>query len=449
MAHVYTNDLPVVVDIIDHVSPPPRYEEGDIEELRESIQLIIVDFIGNNIRECMHEDIEQRIFDYVRGILLVLHNNVFEIFKDINIDDYVNEGIFVYLNLIGVPRSCPTDTVVDTQPTESIEEQIETLRNMEQPEQRTSEWFAFRRNRLTASTAWKALDSSSNVNQLIYSKCAPLDTCKYSRVNVESATHHGNKYETLSKLLYEAKYDTTVEEFGCIADAHHSFLGASPDGINVKKGNMRYGRLLEIKNPVSREITGIPKKEYWVQMQVQMHVLGLHLCDFLETSFKEYNDETAFKNDGTFSSSECGNRKGIIACFHDGSSPVYKEAPTNCTSFEGPEGFDAWLSSTIEANGNLTWIRNSYWKLGKMSCVLVRYNPEWMCYALKEFENVWNAVLYDREHGYEHRKPKKREKRKKCTPSQPMSIQQLGMAQESFKNAVIKIRTESFDESSI
>jgi len=91
MAHVYTNDLPVVADIIDHVSPPPRYEEGDIEELRESIQLIIVDFIGNNIRECMHEDIEQRIFDYVRGILLVLHNNVFEIFKDINIDDYVNE----------------------------------------------------------------------------------------------------------------------------------------------------------------------------------------------------------------------------------------------------------------------------------------------------------------------------------------------------------------------
>ena len=219
--------------------------------------------------------------------------------------------------------------------------------------------------------------------------------------------------------------------------------------IVVKKGNMRYGRLLEIKNPVSREITGIPKKEYWVQMQVQMHVLGLHLCDFLETSFKEYDDEAAFKNDGTFSSSECGNRKGIMACFHDGSSPVYKEAPTNCTSFEGPEGFDAWLSSTIEANGNLTWIRNSYWKLGKMSCVLVRYNPEWMCYALKEFENVWNAVLYDREHGYEHRKPKKREKRKKCTPSQPTSIQQLGMTQESFKNAVIKIRTESFDESSI
>ena len=35
---------------------------------------------------------------------------------------------------------------------------------------------------------------------------------------------------------------------------------ASPDGINIKKDNPRYGRLLEIKNPTTREISGIPKR---------------------------------------------------------------------------------------------------------------------------------------------------------------------------------------------
>ena len=58
--------------------------------------------------------------------------------------------------------------------------------------------------------------------------------------------------------------------------------------------NDRYGRMLEIKNIVNRDITGIPKKAYWVQMQLQMEVCDLEECDFLETRFKEYDNEQAF-----------------------------------------------------------------------------------------------------------------------------------------------------------
>ena len=72
--------------------------------------------------------------------------------------------------------------------------------------------------------------------------------------------------------------------------------------------------MLEIKNIVNREITGIPKKEYWVQMQLQMEVCNLPECDFLETRFKEYEDERgAFLKDGGF---DCSKIKGIIICFH-------------------------------------------------------------------------------------------------------------------------------------
>ena len=52
--------------------------------------------------------------------------------------------------------------------------------------------------------------------------------------------------------------------------------------------------MLEIKNIVNREITGIPKKEYWVQMQMQMEVCAIYEeCDFLETRFKEYENEAS------------------------------------------------------------------------------------------------------------------------------------------------------------
>ena len=56
--------------------------------------------------------------------------------------------------------------------------------------------------------------------------------------------------------------------------------------ITLASGNNKYGYLLEIKNPVSRKLTGIPKLDYWVQMQQQMYVTKLPYCDFLETIIK-------------------------------------------------------------------------------------------------------------------------------------------------------------------
>ena len=55
--------------------------------------------------------------------------------------------------------------------------------------------------------------------------------------------------------------------------------------------------LWKLKIPTSREIDGIPEKAYWVQMQLQMEVWDLDECD-LETTFKEYETEEEFRNDG-------------------------------------------------------------------------------------------------------------------------------------------------------
>ena len=106
--------------------------------------------------------------------------------------------------------------------------------------------------------------------------------------------HWGQKYEPVSIALYEHMYNAKVEDFGCIQHPEISCIGASPDGIVTDVNSDRYGRMLEIKNIVNRDIDGVASKAYWVQMQIQMETCDLDECDFLETRFKEYENEEAF-----------------------------------------------------------------------------------------------------------------------------------------------------------
>ena len=110
--------------------------------------------------------------------------------------------------------------------------------------------------------------------------------------------HWGQKYEPVSVMYYETTFSTKVAEYGCIQHNNYKFLGASPDGIVSDPLLPRFGRMLEIKNIVNRDIDGIPKKEYWIQMQLQMETCDLNECDFLETRFIEYDSYAYFKADG-------------------------------------------------------------------------------------------------------------------------------------------------------
>ena len=272
------------------------------------------------------------------------------------------------------------------------------------PEQRTEEWYKMRYNLLSASSIWKALDSDCNINSLIYEKCKPLNTDKYNTVNVNSPFHWGQKYEPVSQLYYEYKYNATITEYGCIPHQTYEFLGASPDGINTNIKSSRYGRMLEIKNIVNREITGIPKKEYWVQTQLQMECCDLNECDFLECRFKEYEDEEEFNKDGDFQYTEQGEYKGIMIQFNKDDKPYYEYMPFNATYEEHIK----WYEKTMEDNKNLTWIKNIYWRLDEVSCVLIERNRLWFENSLPKFKTVWDTIVQERVSGYEHRKPQKR-----------------------------------------
>jgi hypothetical protein len=192
-------------------------------------------------------------------------------------------------------------------------------------------------------------------------------------------------------------------------------LGASPDGINIDPTSPLFGRMLEIKNVVNRDITGTPIEEYWIQTQLQMHVCDCDECDFLETSFKEYEDEVAFLHDSSsdidseFNLTSSKTLKGVIAYFMKDGKPFYEYAPLYLTRTE----YDKWCEEIIDKNAGITWLKNIYWYLNQYSCVLIRKNDIWFESAIKKIENVWNTILIERETGYEHRAPKKRPPKKK------------------------------------
>jgi putative phage-type endonuclease len=279
---------------------------------------------------------------------------------------------------------------------------LDRLKETYQPEQRTPEWYTFRHDHITASNAWKALGSNASKNQLIYEKCQSINTEKYKSSLTETPMSWGNKYEYLTTCIYEEKNNTTIGTFGCIAHKDYPFLAASPDGIVTGENN--YGRMIEIKNVVSREITGIPKQDYYIQMQLQMEVCDLEECDFVETKFMEYETEQAFKEDTTCL------KKGVILVFiNEEQEFVYRYMPFDVTDYT------KWMEDTFDQTP-YNWFKNVYWKLEVYSCVLVKRRKEWFKAAVPFFIELWDTILKERVNGeYLVRAPKKRVKQEKKT----------------------------------
>jgi hypothetical protein len=226
---------------------------------------------------------------------------------------------------------------------------------------------------------------------------------------VDSPLHWGQKYEPVSVMYYEHKYNTRVGDFGCIRHKTYSFLGASPDGINEDPLRpARLGRMLEIKNVVNRDMDGIPKKEYWIQMQLQMETCDLDECDFLETRFQEYADETAFLEDGSsFLTTGNGKWKGVFLFFSTSEGrPYYVYKPLCMGSTE----YETWSTVQMEENESKgkTWVRTIFWKLEEVSCVLVERNRRWFEANVGHLESLWATIERERVTGYDHRAPQRR-----------------------------------------
>ena len=426
------NELELLKDILDSIVPdtePPIFEqENDATDFIESALKLMDAYIEENPSAVTEPDFEEIFDEEIRDLIMLQFEDqiLFNEDSEDDINEMIDKAFEIYYSTFGNERSNglknnkdlnhEINNDLNNNINHEIQNKINKIRGKPQPPQRTPAWYQFRHNLITASNAYKAFESQATVNQLIYEKCQPIKVFDAPintpvMVNVNTTLHWGQKYEPLSVLIYEKMYNTKVEDFGCLQHDTYMFLGASPDGINIDTSSDRFGRMLEIKNVVNREITGIPKKEYWVQTQLQMEVCDLDECDFLETRFVEYENETAFYEDAT------DKKKGIIMYFHSSDGKpyyIYK-----IFDVIDKEKIAAWEDETMQQNEKTrVWIKTIYWKLAEMSCVLIQRNKTWFQTNIGQIEKVWRIIEEERVTGYEHRAPKKREK-KEVPTNQP------------------------------
>jgi putative phage-type endonuclease len=393
--------------------------EDEMIELESILLEAITEYIDDEILHIHDADFDSTMIEDVTHVIFqtLFHAEICNDHDYDSIYELVKNMVDIAYNMYDLPkRSIPSDEIEnhienENLDVEKINTQINILKQQPQAAQRSAEWYEDRYRLITASNLWKVFGSECQQNSLIYEKCKPLHINQNENtpceINTETTLHWGVKYEPLSRMIYEWKYNTQICDFGVIKHPNYGFIGASPDGIVVNQDSKRYGCMLEIKNIVNREITGIPSKEYWIQMQIQMETCDLDNCDFVETRFKQYNNETEFYDDITRPSHD----KGVILYFinknisFSGSPPVYMYSPIGLCV----DDIHNWIETTKETHKDeYVLFEKLYWYLDQFSCVRVKRNRIWFEKALPHIQNVWNIIEKERITGYEHRAAKKR-----------------------------------------
>ena len=395
--------------------------ETNYELFLLSIIDYMLDYINSELLQIMYYDLYEEIYIAHYDLLVAqyIENNLLSKLFNINENEaYALLCLTIKLcqNIVFkfyIPRRSYKKTYVtncnmnkNSRNFNKIKTQLNYLNNIPQPEQRSDEWYIFRNSALTASNIYKIFISDYTQSQLIIEKSEPVDLNKYKNTNLNSPMHWGQKFEPVSVLYYEFINNTTVSEFGCVKHNKYSYIAASPDGIVCDENSPLYGRMLEIKNVVSREIDSIPMPAYWIQMQLQMEVCNLNECDFLETKFTEYLSQEDYLDDIS------DKHRGFIMQFCDTNGEVHYEYPPFAMNKIDNAEYNTWTQGQILKNNNKTYVRNIYWKLEVVSCVLVLRNKLWFKNVQPYIEIFWKNLIDEKESGIYAERISKKQKMK-------------------------------------
>lgn len=153
-------------------------------------------------------------------------------------------------------------------------------------EQRSPEWFAARCGKVTASRLYdvmvraKSGYAASRQNYMAELICQRL-TGKLEEGFTNAAMMRGTELEPVAREMYALnEFDAVISEVGLIDHPTIAGFAASPDGLVNDDG------LIEIKCPntwthLQTLKTGVPKRQYLLQMHAQMMCTGRKWCDFV------------------------------------------------------------------------------------------------------------------------------------------------------------------------
>ena len=186
-------------------------KNNDILNIINEILILMKEYLIENITQIIYNDIYEDIFEYVFEIMYIqfISNNLLE--NILNISDIEAKNILI--KCINISRNIVFKFIIPKRSynrsyirkdyknnsinlkikNNEISKQLNILKNIIQPEQRTDEWYIFRNSTLTASNIWKIFVSDYSQTQLILEKCLPLDINKFKTTNTNSPLHWGQR----------------------------------------------------------------------------------------------------------------------------------------------------------------------------------------------------------------------------------------------------------------
>ena len=242
----------------------------------------------------------------------------------------------------------------------------------QQTEQRSAAWYEQATRLLTASELGGLTGSPRARAQLIMSKLNPKERLSQTLAVPSAAMtpfDWGIRFEPVVKLIYEYKHRVEIRELGRLVSEEDERCSASPDGLLYSDPtNERTGRLIEIKCPVTRVPDGKVPKDYYSQIQMQLHVTGLPSCHFVEAVFTSpYSSPLKRPQLLTFGPPEptlWGEILLIQTSVGDSHTDRYEYGPVN--------GKAAWKPSANEI-----LLETIPWTLYRWSDQLVPQDPAW------------------------------------------------------------------------
>ena len=262
-------------------------------------------------------------------------------------------------------------------------EYMNELLSRKQTEQRTEEWYKQMNTIISASELGNLFGSAYQRSKFVISKTQPYYR-RQQDLAVSSARMSpfdwGIRFEPVVKLIYEHIHGAAIKELGRMIHQVDQRCTASPDGLIYEATDpAKVGRLIEIKCPVTREIDGTIPKDYYHQMQMQLHVTGLHACEYVEASFTSvYNQENMKEGPALY--------YGLIALVHrnisvNGQHLYYMYGPVNCTE---------WEPMITEQDDSVLEIIP--WRVYQWSEQTVHQSQEWWDKTHPLIEEFWRDV---------------------------------------------------------
>ena len=289
-------------------------------------------------------------------------------------------------------------------------EYLDELLSRKQTEQRTEEWYKQMSTIISASELGNLFGSPYQRSKFVVSKTVPYQrrqqdlAVSSSRM---SAFDWGIRFEPVVKQIYEHMHHAVVKDLGRMIHQVDPRCCASPDGLVYDAIDpSKIGRLLEIKCPVTRIIDGTIPKDYYHQMQMQLHVTGLHICDYVEASFSsQYNQEPSKEGPPYHYYGYIALvRRAIIV---NGQEFYYVYSPLQCN--------EDWIP-IVDAEEDVLEIIP--WRLYQWSEQIVHKSEEWWRTTHPLIEEFWNDVEKQKQGDFtmvESSRPTKKQKtNEKC-----------------------------------